>query len=113
MKRVYLLLAIVGSIAPWLFFGAYFGSAGLDMGGFVAGMFANSAAGGAATDLIISSLVFWVIMVVRQRRGQGPSPWLFIALNLLIGLSCALPAYMYVITKPAEQPQMRYQAERG
>jgi hypothetical protein len=35
-------------------------------------------------------------------RTQGPSPWPFIAINLLIGLSCALPAYLYVRSRAAE-----------
>ncbi|MFT4799442.1 MAG: hypothetical protein ACI9B8_002624 [Sulfitobacter sp.] len=28
--------------------------------------------------------------------------WLFIMLNLIIGLSCALPAYLYAVTARAE-----------
>ena len=34
-------------------------------------------------------------MFQQKSRGKGPSPALFIALNLLIGPSCAFPAYLY------------------
>jgi hypothetical protein len=33
-------------------------------------------------------------MFVRRQQ-DGPSPWLFMVLNLTIGLSGALPAYLY------------------
>jgi hypothetical protein len=46
--------------------------------------------------LVISSLVFWIALFNRHSKGIGPRPWFFVALNLGIGLSCALPAYLYV-----------------
>jgi preprotein translocase subunit SecD len=55
----------------------------------------NNAAAGITADILFSSLVFWIFMYVQYRK-SGPNPFLFIALNLLIGLSCALPAYLYV-----------------
>jgi hypothetical protein len=48
-------------------------------------------------DVLISSLVFWV--VITARRPAGPTPWPFIVLNCSIGLSCALPAYLYVCAR--------------
>ena len=93
LKTVYLLLAIVGAIVPYLFFLGFAGEQGIDLAGFVQALFANGAAGGFTADLLISSFVFWIYMFSRQQ--QGPKPWLFIVLNLTIGLSCALPAYLY------------------
>jgi hypothetical protein len=61
----------------------------------VAALFANPAAGGFTTDLLLTSLTFWIFMVHQRTREKGPSPILFIALSLLIGLSCAFPAYLY------------------
>ena len=34
-------------------------------------------------------------MFQQKQRKNGPNPALFIVLNLTIGLSCALPAYLY------------------
>ena len=78
-----------------LFFFQFFGTAGLDLPAFVGALFANGAAGGFTADLLITSLVFWIYLF---NRSEGPAPWPFIALNLLIGLSCALPAYLYAVT---------------
>lgn len=101
MKNVYLVLAIVGAIAPFYFFLEHFGMHGYALSDFIAGVFATPAASGFAVDLLISSLVFWIYMF-GARSGGAPSPWPFVAANLLIGLSCALPAYLYVRSRTAE-----------
>lgn len=97
MKNLYLALAIVGAILPYIFFIQFFGEAGIDLPGFIQALFANGAAGGFTADLLVSSFVFWLFMFSRQQ--DGPKPWAFIALNLTIGLSCALPAYLWANEK--------------
>ena len=98
MKNVYLALVIVGTVVPYVFFLDHFGSAGLDVGSFIGAAFANGAAGGATADLVISSLVFWVYLASRKT----PQLWLYVLLNLTIGLSCALPFYLYRHARAAE-----------
>ena len=101
MKHVYLLAAVLGAALPYAFFFQHFGEFGLDLPTFAEAVFATSAASGWATDLLISSFVFWIYMF--REGGSAPRPWPFIAINLLIGLSCALPAYLYwrARTEPA------------
>jgi hypothetical protein len=94
MKKIYLLLAIVGAVVPYGFFLGFFLTEGINLPAFVSALFVNGPSGGFTADLLISSLVFWLYMFSRP---GGPKPWLFIALNLTIGLSCALPAYLYVL----------------
>lgn len=91
MKAFYLVAAIAGAVVPYLFFIDFFAANGVDLPAFISALFANGAAGGFTADLLISSVVFWVWMF----RRDGPSPLLFIVLNLTIGLSCALPAYLF------------------
>jgi len=100
MKNVYLGLAIAGAVLSYIFFIQFFAAEGLDLIAFIAALFANGAAGGFTADLLISSLVFWLFMFGRQ--GSGPKAWLFIALNLTIGLSCALPAYLWASAQDGE-----------
>ena len=95
MKKVYLILAIVGALVPYYFFLQFFSTEGANLGIFLSALFANGAAGGFSADLLIASFVFWMYMVYRRNQGKGPKPILFIILNLGIGLSCALPAYLY------------------
>lgn len=97
MKNVYLFFAIVGTIVPYLFFGQFILVEGVDLAGFLAALFANPAAAGFTADLLITSAMFWFWMWNERRNGvrTGIHPLLFVALNLVIGLSCALPAYLY------------------
>lgn len=97
MKNLYLLLAVAGGVLPYAFFIPFFGAHGLDLAAFAGGLLANGAAAGFAVDVVLSSLVFWVAIARRWRQGAGPHPAVFIALNLLVGLSCALPAYLYAL----------------
>jgi len=95
MKNIYLAGAIIGAIVPYLFFFQFINTFGLDIPAFLAGLFANGAAGGFSADLLITSFIFWIYMFAQRKTENGPAPWLFIVLNLVIGLSCALPAYLY------------------
>ena len=90
MKNVFLVLAIAGAVIPYFFFLDFLNGQGLLA--FVPALFVNGAAGGFAADLLISSLVFWLFLL-----HQGvEKPWVYILVNLLIGLSCALPLYCYI-----------------
>ncbi len=95
MKKLYLLLAIIGAIVPYIFFIQFFQAEGVNLAVFVSGLFVNGAAGGCSADLFLASFVFWIFMFQHARKSEGPKPYLFILLNLTIGLCCALPAYLY------------------
>lgn len=95
MKKLYLILAILGAVLPYIFFFQYFSNEGINLAGFVSALFANGAGSGFTVDLLISSFIFWIFMIYRRNKGKGPNPLLFVILNLAIGLSCALPAYLY------------------
>ena len=97
LKTIYLIFAILGAAIPIAFFASFASTNGLDLFAFVAALFVNGASGGFTADLLISSFVFWIYMF--SNREGGPKPWAFIALNLCIGLSCALPAYLWARTR--------------
>ncbi|MEM7360150.1 MAG: DUF2834 domain-containing protein, partial [Pseudomonadota bacterium] len=82
---------MLGALIPYVFFIDFFSANPLS--GFIPALFVNGAAGGFTADLLISSFVFWVFM--WGRKDHGPSPIPFVLINLTIGLSCALPAYLY------------------
>jgi hypothetical protein len=103
MKKMYLCAAVVGAIVPYYFFFQFVQVNGLSLLDFLSAMFANPAVAGMSADLFLSSFVFWGFMFYQQKKSQGPKPWLFVALNLVIGLSCALPAYLYAQQKSSEK----------
>jgi len=92
MKNLYLGLAILGTIVPYVFFLQFFAQAGVNLPAFVGGLFANGAAGGFSADLLITSLVFWLYLY-EQRE---PKLWMYVILNLTIGMSSAVPLYLYL-----------------
>ncbi len=102
MRNLYLALAIAGAVIPYVFFFEFFSTQGTSLLDFIAALFANGAAGGFSADLIITSAVFWVFMFKQQQRGKGPNPIPYIVVNLLIGLSCALPGYLYLRERKTE-----------
>jgi hypothetical protein len=104
MKKIYLIASIIGAVVPFAFFFGFIQENGLDFPAFISALFVNGAAGGFSADLLISSFVFWAFMLHQQGRTGGPKPTLFIALNLCIGLSCALPAYLYAREKIGAPP---------
>ena len=97
LRSIYLVGAILGAVIPVAFFVSFIMAEGVDLIAFVQGLFVNGAAGGFTADLLISSFVFWIYMFSKKQN--GPKPWAFIGLNLCIGLSCALPAYLWVASK--------------
>lgn len=92
MKTIYLLLAIVGTVVPYLFFFQFFSQSGINLPAFVGGLLANGAAGGFSADLLITSLVFWIYLYERRESKL----WMYVLLNLTIGMSCAVPLYLYL-----------------
>lgn len=92
MKNVYLVLTIAGTVVPYIFFFQFFAEHGINLPAFISGVFANGAAGGFGADLLITSLAFWIYL---YQQGESKLV-MYVFLNLTIGLSCALPLYLYL-----------------
>ncbi len=99
MKKIYLYLAIIGAIVPYYFFYQFIQAEGVNLPLFISSLFVNGAASGFSADLLLTSFIFWLFMFQQIKKSNGPKPLIFILLNLFIGLSCALPAYLYAREK--------------
>ena len=95
MKYVYLFLAIIGAIFPYIFFAQYMLEHGVALSGFVGQLFATAPASGFTADLLITSLAFWIWSFGQAKKHQIRHWWLFVVLNLTVGLSCALPLFLF------------------
>lgn len=93
-RTLYLALAIVGAIVPYMFFVQFFATEGLG-GNFTGALFVNGAAGGFAADVLLSSVAFWIFLFAEARRTGVSRPWMYVLVNLAIGLSCALPLFLW------------------
>ena len=97
MKSVYLILAIAGAVLPILAFLGYFGGEALPAPQFwLQALYVNVGTAAAFTDLAVSSLVFWLFVFVESKRLGLRHAWAWIPLNCFVGLSCALPLFLYV-----------------
>lgn len=95
MKTFYLIAAIIGAIVPYATFFGYLAyvpgsSSALSLA------WGNPIAAATLADFTISCLVFWPFVFTESRRFDIRHWWLFMATNILIGLSFALPAFLYV-----------------
>lgn len=93
-KLFYLIMAVVGTVVPWYYFGSFIVENGMYLGDFIAAAMVNGAAAGGMMDLVLSSIVFWVWSYGDARHNNVSGWWIVIPLNLLIGLSLALPLYL-------------------
>ena len=96
MRQFMLVMIIAGTVLPWLFFGSFFAQNGISLTGFVGALFANGAAGGAMTDLILSSAVFWAWSSRDAAQRQIRHWWVLVPCTLLVGLCLAIPLYLYM-----------------
>lgn len=95
IRNFYLIAALIGTILPWLLFGSFFAANGLNIPLFLKSLYANGAAGGFSTDVMLSILVFWIWSFRDARKNSIPNWWLVIPAGSTVGLSLALPLYLY------------------
>lgn len=96
LKHLYLTLAVIGFVVPYYFFLAFLRAYGLDGRRFVDEIFATRISTFFAADLLLSCVVF--VRYLRQeaaRYGIGHW-WLYLVALLTVGLSFALPLFLYV-----------------
>lgn len=100
LRMIYLALAVWGALHPMAFFGPWLIENGPDLPRLVAEWKATAATTGLYWDLVISAiaLTVWILAEVSVRRN-----WMAlvaIPATFLIGVSCGLPLYLFLRTRP-------------
>lgn len=95
MKNVWLCSCVVGTIVPFYFFMPFLLEHGLDVLLLFEFLFTNSVSRFFAIDLVISSLVFLFWSYRDSRRENVTGWWMVLVANCCVGLSLALPLYLY------------------
>jgi hypothetical protein len=91
-KTVFLILAIIGFVAPYYFF---LQVRAFDLDELFQLFSASNILSGIAMDLLVSVIVFWFFMFTEARNLQMKNSWLYLLATLLVGLSFALPLFLY------------------
>ena len=101
----YLIAALIGTIVPWWFFSGYFAEHGLRLSDLPGSLFPNGAAGGFVADVLLSIVVF-LFWSWRDARRLGIGRWwLVVPATFCVGLSLALPLYLFLRDGMKESPE--------
>ena len=95
-KNLYLGLCVIGTVLPYSQFIPFLHEHGLDPRAFLDQLFATYIGGFFAWDVIVSSVVLWIMVGVEGRRAGLGRRWLPIVANLAVGVSLALPLFLYM-----------------
>ncbi|MHA6266029.1 DUF2834 domain-containing protein [uncultured Aliiroseovarius sp.] len=100
LRKTYLALAVIGAVVPGAYFAAWFAQNGLSLGDLFQAWRANLATRGATLDLLLAgvTLTVWIIAETSVRRNWS-ALWAIPA-TFLVGVSCGLPLYLFLRTRP-------------
>lgn len=94
MKRIYILLCILGTLVPYWFFVPFLQENGLNIALFARQMFATPIAAFFSADVLLASLALWVFIYFETRKRQIKYWRLSILASLTVGISLALPLFL-------------------
>ena len=94
-KNIFLILAILGFVAPYYFFLQLPAENGFNMALLIQQISASRLLSGIAMDLMVSVIVFWTYMFLEVHKLQMKNLWLYVLATLAVGLSFALPLFLY------------------
>ena len=95
LKHLYLAIAIVGTIVPYYFFIGFLMEHGLNLNLMLDQMFVNGISSFFSWDVIISTFAVVTLVISEGKKLEMKHRWLYIIFNLSVGVSLALPAFLY------------------
>jgi len=95
MRKLYLLMAVVGFVLPYYFFASFLVANGLNLQLLFSQLFANNISSFFAVDLIVSAIVFWAFLYRESQRCHMGNWWAYVLATLIVGPSFALPLFLY------------------
>ena len=95
-KTAYLALCVAGTALPYAQFLPFVKEHGLDMRLFVEQLFSTRIGAFFGLDVLVSSLVLWMFVLVDGRRDGVRHLWAPIVASLVVGVSLGLPLFLYL-----------------
>lgn len=100
LRMAYLALAAWGAVHPMYWFMTYIAQTGTGLSGLIDAWYVNASTTGLTWDLTIAALALtlWIVAETRVRKN-----WLAliaIPATFCIGVSCGLPLYLFLRTRP-------------
>ena len=95
-KTAYLALCVAGTLIPYTQFLPFVREHGLDLRLFAQQLFSTRIGAFFGLDVIVSSLVLWMFVLVDGRRDGVRHLWAPIVASLVVGVSLGLPLFLYL-----------------
>ena len=96
MKAFYLVLAILGILIPYAFFLPFIAENGLDISLLFEQVFATPISAFFAVDVFLSVFVLIFFILTEGKRQEMQNLWIYILCTLLVGVSFALPLFLFI-----------------
>jgi TRAP-type uncharacterized transport system fused permease subunit len=96
MRWLYLLLALIGAVAPYSQFLPWIGSHGLDVRLLVTELFSDRVSAFFGLDVLISAVVVLCFIFYEGTAKKIRMLWLPVAATCLVGVSCGFPLFLYL-----------------
>ena len=113
IKYLFLVLAIAGTIIPLYHFYLFIAKNGFDIPLCFHQMFDTPISSMLSWDLIVSTLVIITFIITEGRRQKMKNTWIYVVLNLGVGVSLALPAFLYFRLTKIEQRNRKMSRSRN
>ena len=94
MRRLYLLLAVIGFALPYYFFVSFLVENGLNLKLLFSQLFASDISSFFAVDLIITAIVFLAFSYRESQQRRMANWWMYVVATLAVGPSFAFPLFM-------------------
>ena len=95
-QNTYLLLSVIGAVVPYLAFVPWVLDNGVDVPRMIEELFANRISTFFALDVIVSAIVLWVFIALEAGRSRVRHTWAPVLISLTVGVSAALPLFLYL-----------------
>ena len=102
-KNVYVGLCVFGVVLPYWQFLPWAAQNGLNLPLFVQQLFANRIGAFFAMDVLVSAAALLVFVRFENSRTRIPGRWLPLIAVLTVGVSLALPLFLYLRERALEQ----------
>jgi hypothetical protein len=96
VRQAYLGLCVAGTVLPLWQFAPFVSAHGLDARLFATQLFASPGSSFFGVDVLVSSVVLWVFVLVQGRRDGVQHLWMPLVGNVLAGVSLGLPLFLYL-----------------
>jgi hypothetical protein len=103
LKSIYLVLCVVGVVLPYWQFVPWVAANGLQLPLLFQQLFSNRIGGFFGMDVLVSSVVLVVWLRAESARTQMRGRWLPVLALVTVGVSLALPLFLYMRELKLEQ----------